>query len=96
VQVDLTESATIRPAAADIESQEGPLDILVNNAGVSTLGDGSPGVASLEAVRRTVDTNFSGSFAVTQAGLVREPIGFIQKRLAIHFESCPPIAGATA
>jgi hypothetical protein len=49
VRVDLTEPATIKAAAADIESQEGRLDILVNNAGVSTPGDGSPGVASLEA-----------------------------------------------
>jgi len=69
VQVDLTEPATITAAAADIESQEGRLDILVNNAGVSTPGDGSPGVASLEAVRRTFDTNFLGSLAVTQAML---------------------------
>ena len=69
MQVDLTEPATITAAAADIESQEGRLDILVNNAGVSTPGDGSPGVASLEAVRRTFDTNFLGSLAVTQAML---------------------------
>jgi NAD(P)-dependent dehydrogenase (short-subunit alcohol dehydrogenase family) len=55
VQVDLTAPATITAAAADIESQEGRLDILVNNAGVSTPGDSSPGVASLEAVRRTFD-----------------------------------------
>ena len=54
VQVDLTEPATITAAAADIESQEGRLDILVNNAGVSTPGDGSPSVASLEAVRLIV------------------------------------------
>src|SRR5258708_4677460 len=69
VQVDLTEPATIAAAAADIESQEGRLDILVNNAGVSTPGDGSPGVASLEAVRHTFNTNFLGSLAVTQAML---------------------------
>jgi NAD(P)-dependent dehydrogenase (short-subunit alcohol dehydrogenase family) len=68
-EIDLTEPATITAAAADIESQEGRLDILVNNAGVSTPGDGSPGAASLEAVRRTFDTNFFGSFAVTRAML---------------------------
>jgi NAD(P)-dependent dehydrogenase (short-subunit alcohol dehydrogenase family) len=69
VQVDLTEPATITAAAADIELQAGRLDILVNNAGVSTPGDGSPDVASLEAVRHTFDTNFFGTLAVTQAML---------------------------
>jgi NAD(P)-dependent dehydrogenase (short-subunit alcohol dehydrogenase family) len=69
VQVDLIEPATIMAAAADIDSRKGRLDILVNNAGISTPGDLSPGVASLEAVRRTFETNFFGSFAVTQAML---------------------------
>jgi NAD(P)-dependent dehydrogenase (short-subunit alcohol dehydrogenase family) len=67
VQIDLTELATITGAAADIEAQEGRLDILINNAGITSLGDGSPGAASLEAVRRTFDTNFFGTLAVTQA-----------------------------
>ena len=66
VQIDLTELATIAGATADIESQEGRLDILINNAGITSSGDGSP---SLEAVRRTFDTNFFGTLAVTQAML---------------------------
>jgi NAD(P)-dependent dehydrogenase (short-subunit alcohol dehydrogenase family) len=69
VQIDLTELATITAAAADIEAQEGRLDILVNNAGIASSGDGTPGAASLEAVRRTFDTNFFGTLAVTQAML---------------------------
>ncbi len=69
VQIDLTELATITGAAADIEVREGRLDILVNNAGIASSGDGSPGTAALEAVRRIFDTNFFGTLAVTQAML---------------------------
>jgi NAD(P)-dependent dehydrogenase (short-subunit alcohol dehydrogenase family) len=80
VQLDLTEPATIGSAAADIEAREGRLDILINNAGITSSGDGSPGTADLEAVRRTFDTNFFGTLAVTQAMLPllkRSPSGRI-------------------
>jgi NAD(P)-dependent dehydrogenase (short-subunit alcohol dehydrogenase family) len=69
VRIDLTEPATLVCAAADIKAHEGRLDILVNNAGITSRGDGSPGSADIEAVRRTVDTNFLGSLEVTQAML---------------------------
>jgi NAD(P)-dependent dehydrogenase (short-subunit alcohol dehydrogenase family) len=69
VRIDLTDLATISSAATDIEAQEGRLDILINNAGITSSGDGSPGAATLEAVRRTFDTNFFGTLAVTQAML---------------------------
>ena len=69
VRVDVTDQATITAAAADIEAHEGRLDILVNNAGVTSPGDGPPGAADIEAVRRTIDTNFFGALAVTQAML---------------------------
>jgi NAD(P)-dependent dehydrogenase (short-subunit alcohol dehydrogenase family) len=69
VQIDLTELATITAAAADIEAGEGRLDILVNNAGIASSGDGSPGTANLEDVRRIFDTNFFGTLAVSQAML---------------------------
>jgi NAD(P)-dependent dehydrogenase (short-subunit alcohol dehydrogenase family) len=69
VRLDLTDPSAIEAAAADIGRQDGRLDILVNNAGISTRGDGSPGVANLDAVRRTFETNFFGTLAVTQAML---------------------------
>jgi NAD(P)-dependent dehydrogenase (short-subunit alcohol dehydrogenase family) len=69
VRIDLTVPATIAAAVADIEAQEGRLDVLVNNAGITSPGDGSPGSADIEAVRRTFDTNFLGSLEVTQAML---------------------------
>lgn len=69
VHVDLADPASITDAAADIEAHEARLDVLINNAGITSPGDGSPGLASLEAVRRTFDTNFFGTLAVTQAML---------------------------
>ena len=71
MQIDLTDLTTIAGATADIESQEGRLDILINNAGITSSGDGAPSAASLEAVRRTFDTNFFRTLAVTQAMLFR-------------------------
>jgi NAD(P)-dependent dehydrogenase (short-subunit alcohol dehydrogenase family) len=69
VGIDLTNRATIEAAAAEIGAQEGRLDILVNNAGLTSPGDGTPGSADIEAVRRCFDTNFFGTLVVTQAML---------------------------
>ena len=69
VRFDLTDPSAIEAAAADVYRQDGRLDILVNNAGISTPGDGPPGIANLDAVRRTFETNFFGTLAVTQAML---------------------------
>ena len=68
VRLDLTDPSAIETAAADV-GRHGRLDILVNNAGISSPGDGSPGVANLDAIRRTFDTNFFGTLAVIQAML---------------------------
>jgi NAD(P)-dependent dehydrogenase (short-subunit alcohol dehydrogenase family) len=69
VRIDLGDPATIGAAVTDVETNGGRLDILVNNAGVTSPGDGSPGTANLDAVRRIFDTNFFGTLAVTQAML---------------------------
>ena len=67
VAIDLSDSASLRVAAADIEANEGRIDILVNNAGIAIQGDGLPGTTDLDVVRRTFETNFFGTVAVTQA-----------------------------
>src|ERR1700679_3531026 len=69
VQVDLLDEASIAAAAAWISHQHGRLDILINNAGIVDWNDGAPSRASLQAVRRVVETNFFGTLAVTQAML---------------------------
>ena len=67
VTIDLSDTASLSAAAADIEANEGHIDILVNNAGVAIQGDGLPGSTGLDVVRRTFETNFFGTVAVTQA-----------------------------
>ncbi len=67
LQLDITDAATVAATAAKIEADFGHLDILVNNAGIIDHADGPPSTASLDAVERTLRTNFFGPIAVTQA-----------------------------
>lgn len=69
VALDLTDHATIAVAAETIRAEHGRLDILVNNAGIVDAEDGPPAIGAPEAARRIMDTNFVGTFAVTQAML---------------------------
>src|SRR5262249_11974879 len=69
VELDVLREDKIRAAAATIEAAHGRLDVLVNNAGIADRGDGPPSRADLDAVRRTLLTNFVGPAAVTQARL---------------------------
>lgn len=66
--LDVTDAESIAAAARAIEARFGRLDILVNNAGISVRA-GGPRVSAetMEAWRRTFDTNFFGLVAVTQA-----------------------------
>jgi NAD(P)-dependent dehydrogenase (short-subunit alcohol dehydrogenase family) len=70
IEIDVLREDTIRATAATIEATHGRLDVLVNNAGIADLrGDGPPSRADLDAVRRTLLTNFVGAAAVAQAML---------------------------
>ena len=66
VQLDVCDPQSVAAAAAQIRAKQGKLDILVNNAGIFDTADASPGKASLEAVRRVLETNFIGALSVTQ------------------------------
>jgi NAD(P)-dependent dehydrogenase (short-subunit alcohol dehydrogenase family) len=67
IQLDVTDAASVAAGAAKIQAEQGRLDILVNNAGIVDAEDGPPSVATPDAVRRILETNFIGSLAVTQA-----------------------------
>jgi NAD(P)-dependent dehydrogenase (short-subunit alcohol dehydrogenase family) len=70
VALDVTRRDTIEAARAGIEKEFGRLDILVNNAGIADRGgDGPPSGANIDAVSRTLQTNFVGALAVAQAML---------------------------
>jgi NAD(P)-dependent dehydrogenase (short-subunit alcohol dehydrogenase family) len=56
----------MRAAAATIEAAHGRLDVLVN---IADRADGPPSRTDLDAVRRTLLTNFVGPAAVAQAML---------------------------
>jgi NAD(P)-dependent dehydrogenase (short-subunit alcohol dehydrogenase family) len=64
IQLDVTDRASIDAAAAAVAS----LDILVNNAGI-IVDDAAPPEATLEAFRRTYETNLFAVLAVTNAFL---------------------------
>ncbi|MGD0280249.1 MAG: SDR family oxidoreductase [Smithella sp.] len=69
VEIDLVRPESIQAAASLIHNDFQRLDVLVNNAGISDPGDGQPSKADIVAVRRVLDTNFFGTFMVTQAML---------------------------
>lgn len=76
INVDVDDAATHTAAAKEIEEKDGRLDILINNAGVfldeEFDADGAPVPASRtsqETLRKTFDTNFFNTVAITQAML---------------------------
>src|SRR5262249_58784380 len=72
-----------RAAAASSGAARAGLDVRVNNAGIADRGDVPPRRADLDAVRRTLLTNFVGPAAVAQAMLPllrRSPAGRIVDR----------------
>jgi NAD(P)-dependent dehydrogenase (short-subunit alcohol dehydrogenase family) len=70
LEIDVTDSESIRRAADRVERDHGRLDILINNAGVM-LHDEDKKISdqSLDVWRRTFETNFFGVIATTQAFL---------------------------
>ncbi|WP_127752274.1 SDR family NAD(P)-dependent oxidoreductase [Devosia sp. 1566] len=79
IQLDVTDEASIRAAAAQVEQQFGRLDVLVNNAAISrangqeteTMQDyikrSRATLISVDEVRTIWETNVFGVLAVTQA-----------------------------
>ena len=68
-QLDVSDSDSIAKTYKQIEEKHGRLDILVNNAGIVDRADGQASTTSIDAVERTLQTNFLGPLRVTQAML---------------------------
>lgn len=70
VVLDVTDDASVRGAASQVEGWYGRLDVLVNNAGISGGLTGQvPGEVDLDVVRAVLETNLFGVIRVTEAFL---------------------------
>jgi NAD(P)-dependent dehydrogenase (short-subunit alcohol dehydrogenase family) len=75
VTLDVTDPATVREVARQVEERFGRLDVLINNAGITGSGQVSPEDAhdqvpssvDLDMVRAVFETNVFGVIAVTNA-----------------------------
>lgn len=69
IQLEVTDAASVRAAAEQVESVYGRLDVLVNNAAI--IPDGDDAVSRIEAgvLRSAFETNVIGLVGVTQAFL---------------------------
>jgi NAD(P)-dependent dehydrogenase (short-subunit alcohol dehydrogenase family) len=66
--LDVADDASVAAAAATIARDPGRLDVLVNNAGIA-IDDAPPSRVSLDALRRTYETNVFGVVRTIQAFL---------------------------
>ncbi|KAJ6608256.1 hypothetical protein B0H10DRAFT_527230 [Mycena sp. CBHHK59/15] len=68
VQLDVTDTESIKAATSTIEKAEGKLNVLVNNAGISEMGK-SKGAANVDVavIRSAFEANFFGLIQTTTA-----------------------------
>ena len=86
VILDVTETARIAPAIAEIEQRIGAIDVLVNNAGYGH--EGILEESSIEDLRRQFDVNVFGAVAMIQAVLPA-----MRKRRAGHILNITSMGG---
>jgi len=86
VELDLNNPQTISLAASKVQREFGRLDVLVNNAGIVDGHDGPPSLASIDAVKRVMRTNFLGTVAVTQT-MIRESCNSVLGSVRLGFLS---------
>lgn len=67
LHLEINDETTHEAARRFIENNFGRLDILVNNAGIALDLSEKPSEVEMQTVRKTFDTNFFGTIAVTQA-----------------------------
>ncbi|GAX05025.1 carbonyl reductase [Secundilactobacillus pentosiphilus] len=67
IQLDVTDKAQIKAAAAKIKADYGYLSILINNAGIAMDHHQSASELSTDTIRQDFDVNYFGLIDVTQA-----------------------------
>lgn len=67
--LDVTDTSSVEAAVAEVRAAGWTLDVVVNNAGIDFDVDQEAATADLARVRRIVDTNLFGAWAVTEAVL---------------------------
>ena len=66
IRIDVTDSESIRQAAAQLGSRPGPLDILINNAGIAGTQPQHIATTDIDILRAVFETNFFGAVQTTQ------------------------------
>ncbi|SEB00800.1 SDR family oxidoreductase [Pedobacter hartonius] len=66
LQIDISDSNSIKKARAEMERKTTLLDVLINNAGILGNMPQEPSVTSIENYRRAFQTNVFGTIEVTQ------------------------------
>jgi len=69
IEIDVTNEASVRVAAARVATQDGKLDVLINNAGIAGREMTSPSQQSIDDIRTVYETNVFAPVRVTQAFL---------------------------
>ena len=67
VQIDVTDTASVQAAQAEIGSKTGLLDVLINNAGINGGLPQTATSATIDQFQTVFDTNLYGVVRVTQA-----------------------------
>ena len=86
VILDVTDTARIAPAVAEIENRVGAIDVLVNNAGYGH--EGMMEESSIDDLRRQFEVNVFGAVAMIQAVLPE-----MRKRRAGHILNITSMGG---
>ena len=67
IQLEVTDPASVRAAAARVEAEHGRLDVLVNNAAIIPEGEAGVTEIAADVLRAGFETNVIGLVDVTQA-----------------------------